>query len=82
MSDRSAPNANRWAPEDSDEELNRCVPKVMGMTEVSEKLAVDPKNLGKVANLPPEFQTIKAGRLWRADVINRFAKARAAKKKG
>jgi hypothetical protein len=46
---------------------------------VAEELGVNAKNLGKVARLPEPAMVLKAGRLWRADVIREFAERRRAR---
>jgi hypothetical protein len=55
---------------------NARVPDLMGMTEVADRLGVNAKNLGKVKGLPAHAKQPKAGRLWRADVIENFARTR------
>lgn len=60
--------------------LNSEVPLLMGASEVAAELGVATPNIDKVANLPaPIPQKLQRGRLWRADVIRRFAAKRREK---
>lgn len=68
------PAAEKW------ERLNREVPEVWGQKEVAEALGIKPTNLPRQAGVPPHIpgtEKLARGRLWRADVIREFRKARA-----
>lgn len=56
--------------------MARKLPEIWGVTEVSRELGVAHSNLSRVPGLPEPDQVIAAGRLWRADVIRKFARER------
>jgi hypothetical protein len=61
--------------------LNAAVPELLGSDQVGERLGVAASNLDRIKDLPAEAMKMPRGRLWRADVIESYARARAARGK-
>jgi hypothetical protein len=52
---------------------NKRLPEIMGAKEVAAELGIEVSNLERQSRLPAAAADLACGRIWRADVIRKFA---------